>query len=288
MDDKWHHIAVAVDRDKYIALYQDGEFMGALSANTIGDITSGIELALGQDGTTKYSNFFNGSIADVRIWNVALEPAVVKEWYNQPITASHPKYNMLNAYWKLDEGLGTTLKDSNGTNNLVYGGTNIQWNSLISSVTPTYANAMKSVDIAVTALDHMGIHVENLDGKSLLPENQNPPKTNFNSDVTTVVKCDYVSFSSISQNYPLSYAWSFQGGTPSTSTIVNPIVKYPIPGVYPVSLTVSNIYGNDTKTVNSYITVSDTPPSNVIEFDGFEDYIRLPQTTANNYFNTIF
>jgi PKD repeat protein len=70
-----------------------------------------------------------------------------------------------------------------------------------------------------------------------------------------------VSFTDLSANNPTSWSWTFQGGSPSTSTSQNPAVTYNTPGTYDVSLTVSNEAGNDTKTVNGYITVEDAPIS---------------------------
>lgn len=54
-------------------------------------------------------------------------------------------------------------------------------------------------------------------------------------------------------NKVTSYAWTFAGGTPATSTEQNPTVKYEKAGVYKVSLTVN---GSLTSTLDNYITVN--------------------------------
>ncbi|PCJ66781.1 MAG: hypothetical protein COA58_04800 [Bacteroidetes bacterium] len=54
---------------------------------------------------------------------------------------------------------------------------------------------------------------------------------------------------------PKTFSWSFPGGSPSASTQQNPEVRYITPGVYSVSLTVSNAFGSDSKTSNDFITV---------------------------------
>lgn len=53
-----------------------------------------------------------------------------------------------------------------------------------------------------------------------------------------------------------AWSWSFEGGTPSTSSEQNPSVKYNEPGIYDVTLTVSNADGDsETITRNAYIKV---------------------------------
>jgi PKD repeat protein len=52
-----------------------------------------------------------------------------------------------------------------------------------------------------------------------------------------------------------SWSWSFPGGNPATSTTQNPSVTYSAAGWYPVTLTVSNSAGSDTKTVDHMIYI---------------------------------
>lgn len=55
------------------------------------------------------------------------------------------------------------------------------------------------------------------------------------------------------------FAWTFEGGDPSTSTSANPSnIDYNTPGTYDVSLQVSNAVGSDTKTATDMIIVSPT------------------------------
>lgn len=63
---------------------------------------------------------------------------------------------------------------------------------------------------------------------------------------------------------PLTYAWSFSGGSPATSTNAVPgAISYSIPGTYSVSLTVTNECGSTTTTSNSF-TIKPTPTLNNI------------------------
>jgi PKD repeat protein len=58
---------------------------------------------------------------------------------------------------------------------------------------------------------------------------------------------------------PTSWQWSFQGGTPSTSTLQNPFVIYNTPGTYQVSLTVNDGTGPVTYLDTTYIKVETLP-----------------------------
>jgi PKD repeat protein len=84
-----------------------------------------------------------------------------------------------------------------------------------------------------------------------------PPTANFTGTPTTVITGNSVSFTDTSSGDPTSWSWTFEGGTPSTSTAQNPTVTYNTIGNYDVSLTVTNSEGSDTETKTNYITVQD-------------------------------
>ncbi len=87
------------------------------------------------------------------------------------------------------------------------------------------------------------------------------PEADFMADNTSVDRGETVSFTDRSSQMPTSWSWTFDGGTPATSTAQSPRITYNTPGTYSVSLTVSNAQGTDTETKTGYITVS---PYNVI------------------------
>ncbi len=55
-----------------------------------------------------------------------------------------------------------------------------------------------------------------------------------------------------------TWAWNFPGGSPSTSSIRNPLVTYSSPGVYDVSLTVTDVNGSNSRTIAGFITFNST------------------------------
>ncbi len=85
------------------------------------------------------------------------------------------------------------------------------------------------------------------------------PDANFESNVQQACLGWEVSFYDLSTESPTQWEWTFEGGTPSTSTDKNPSVTYNTPGVYSVTLTAKNANGQDTETKQSYITVYEDP-----------------------------
>ncbi|MDO5980232.1 PKD domain-containing protein [Flavivirga spongiicola] len=92
-----------------------------------------------------------------------------------------------------------------------------------------------------------------------------PPVADFTSDVQTVFDGNFINFSDTSQNIPTSWSWTFEGGTPSTSTEQNPIVNYSTIGTYKVSLTATNQFGSNTKEVVDYVTVTENQGSGPLQ-----------------------
>lgn len=81
------------------------------------------------------------------------------------------------------------------------------------------------------------------------------PTADFTANKTTVCVGQTVDFTDASSGVPTTWAWTFTGGTPSSSTAQNPTVTYNTAGTYTVSLTVTNATGTDSETKTNYITV---------------------------------
>ena len=91
------------------------------------------------------------------------------------------------------------------------------------------------------------------------------PVADFSSDKTNLCAGDLVSFIDASTNFPTSYKWTFEGGSPSTSSDKQPKIRYNSGGTYRVTLTVQNQFGTDTETKNAYISVNLSDKGNVFE-----------------------
>jgi prepilin-type N-terminal cleavage/methylation domain-containing protein len=102
---RWDHITVVRDSaTSSIRFYTNGIQMGSASSVSGSLNTTSNIFAVGREGSTA-SNYFGGQVDNVRIYNYARTPGQVAWEYNQggPV-----------AYWKLDEGSGTSTSDSSG------------------------------------------------------------------------------------------------------------------------------------------------------------------------------
>lgn len=87
---------------------------------------------------------------------------------------------------------------------------------------------------------------------------------NFTSDVTTVAALQAVQFTDLSSGNPTAWAWDFGDSisTSNTANAQNPDHTYNLPGIYTVTLTVTDGEGGSASvTKTNYIAV--TVPSNV-------------------------
>jgi len=87
------------------------------------------------------------------------------------------------------------------------------------------------------------------------------PVANFSVSQTNISTASSVNYTDLSTGNPTSWSWSFQGGTPATSTLQNPTnIQYNTAGTYNVTLITTNANGNDTETKTGYIIVTDPNP----------------------------
>jgi len=88
-------------------------------------------------------------------------------------------------------------------------------------------------------------------------ETASQPIANFCADKTTITcMAPSVQFydNSVLSGNNYTWSWSFPGGSPSSSTNRSPLVTYSAPGVYDVTLTVTDANGTSTRTINGFIT----------------------------------
>ncbi len=89
------------------------------------------------------------------------------------------------------------------------------------------------------------------------------PTAQFTADFTAGCSPLTVHFQNQSLGNNLSaFQWEFPGGSPSFSSLENPIVTYSQPGLFPVSLTASNSLGINTVTLADFIQVNAPPTAN--------------------------
>ena len=91
-----------------------------------------------------------------------------------------------------------------------------------------------------------------------------PPVIYFSGTPLDICEGEAVTFDDNTTGHPTTWQWSFPGGTPSGSTLqIPPPVVYSTSGNKAVTLTVTSPAGSQTKTKNSYITVSASPVATI-------------------------
>ncbi len=105
--------------------------------------------------------------------------------------------------------------------------------------------------------------------------NNAPLTSNFYASITQIDPGQSVQFTNLSSGNPISYQWTFSGGTPATSNLANPVVTYSNSGSFQVTLSITNATGEiHSVTKNNFITVRDkavgscpnaTPIQNLME-----------------------
>jgi len=113
-----------------------------------------------------------------------------------------------------------------------------------------------------------------------------PPVASFSASTTTVSQGETVTFTSTSTGSPTSYSWTFEGGTPSTSTAQNPTITYSALGSYDVSLTVTNSEGTDSETKSNYIVVQEYVPTYCTSKGNDFSYEWVAGVTIGDFTNT--
>lgn len=82
------------------------------------------------------------------------------------------------------------------------------------------------------------------------------PVANLMSNKTANCSGNSITYTDLSQYGTTgSPSWTFEGGTPSTSTSSVQVVTYNTPGTYSVSLTATNPYGTNTLNKNAYVSI---------------------------------
>lgn len=108
------------------------------------------------------------------------------------------------------------------------------------------------------------------------------PTSNFQANTRRVLLGGQVRFNDLSANFPTRWEWTFEGGTPATSTEQNPTVTYNQPGKFKVTLVTSNAIGqSDPLERTEYVEVLNQGLcAEVTNFSGTQTVIREPGGTG--------
>lgn len=128
---QWYTISVTYDGSK-LKLYVDGKKAAELSGSVSLKLGS---IGLGQAWAEyRHRQYFNGRIAECRIWNRSLGPAEIV----QNLCTVDPNADGLLAYWKMDEGTGSIFHNSSSAGSKY----DIDWSKAYSD--PTGSQVIQS------------------------------------------------------------------------------------------------------------------------------------------------
>lgn len=121
------------------------------------------------------------------------------------------------------------------------------------------------------------------------------PVADFDFNPTFIRKDGSIQFTDMSQNLPTSWEWTFEGGSPATSTEQNPVVTYNTAGEYAVTLKAINEAGEHVITlekcviVHDYTDFTDKPGAITASSDAYQTFVvgNVIDNDVTNPFLTI-
>jgi len=148
-------------------------------------------------------------------------------------------------------------------------------------------NTPGTYTVSLYASNAFGNDTEIKTGYITVADAGSAPEADFIANNTTITAGSTVNFTDLSTNSPMSWTWTFAGGTPGNSTLQNPSVVFNTPGVYDVTLIATNTFGNDTELKTGYITVNPVTSEPVVDFIGDDtiinqgDYVNFTDLSTN-------
>ncbi len=110
-------------------------------------------------------------------------------------------------------------------------------------------------DVSLTVENADGIDTE-LKQDFIYVQQLQLPETEFEANQTSVEPGAIIYFTDLTLNNPSQWEWSFDGGSPSSSSSQNPIIRYNDAGIFDVALVATNLGGSDTLIKEDYIHVA--------------------------------
>jgi hypothetical protein len=176
----WSHIAITRDASSR-KVYFNGKLFNSTADE--GEVpTANVAFNLSKD-TISSRYFFNGRIADVRVWNTTRTEQQIRDNMYETLTGSETG---LLSYWKMTEGTGSTLTDDAGSNDMtIYNGnwTDPYYGRLCIEKPNRISNALDLDDIKSVSTSKIDWDISNnVDFKSCLNFDGTDDKINLPTD----------------------------------------------------------------------------------------------------------
>jgi len=133
-------------------------------------------------------------------------------------------------------------------------------------------NTVGTISVTLKASNSFSNDTKTITNYITVSETGTAPVANFRVTYRNPSKGQNIQFYDESTNSPTSWLWNFGDGTTSSSK--NPSKTYNSTGNFTVSLKASNSFGNDTKTITNYITVSGAGTAPVADFEASKTSIQ--------------
>lgn len=121
-------------------------------------------------------------------------------------------------------------------------------------------------NVRLVVANQFGESREVLHTITIKPAGTAPTRVVIDAPAEGTVNTPIAFSANVESSSPITaYRWSFEGATPSTSTLKNPSSRWSTPGTYKVRLVVSNEYGQSTEAVHTItIKKEGNVPTNVV------------------------
>jgi hypothetical protein len=111
---QWQHLAFTYN-GSYIRFYKNGAIVDSAAANgTITNVSQSFKIGSLDYQTSSFP--MQGNVDEVRLWDKAISENVISSWMCDPVGLTHPNYNNLMGYWRLNDGNGNVVSDNSPSN----------------------------------------------------------------------------------------------------------------------------------------------------------------------------
>lgn len=281
INNTWQHVVITFDNGQ-LRYYKDGVFRSNFTLDTESIYNSPTDMKVGYNFQNTY---FNGSLAEIRIYNVTLTQDNITDLYNNGrVTNMSLIQTDLKFYMPLNENNGTIAYDIKNWNNGTFEGSPIWKNDSINitlSNQTDYTLSGTSFTLLNQNYDRSWLRLsQNTTGLAssinisfIAPENNtiwgNTTNLNFSASVNTTYDLDYCNFTINQTNYQNST--NLANGSITSTTNVTFLVN----GMYFWNITCMDLNGGvDYSSGNYNFTIYNVAPNLTITF---------PQTGDNLY-----